>query len=46
MLQHGINTFKDDTGSVVVQVAACGIPFFIGAWPCHMAKGFVGKPQY
>lgn len=46
MLQHGINTFKDDTGSVAVQVAACGIPFFIGAWPCHTAKGFTGKPQY
>lgn len=46
MLQHGINTFKDETGSVAVQVASCGIPFFIGAWPCHMAKGFAGKPQY
>ncbi len=46
MLQHGINTFKDDTGSVAVQVAACGIPFFIGAWPCHTGKGFAGKPQY
>lgn len=46
MLQHGINTFKDDTGSVAIQVAAVGIPFFIGAWPCHTAKGFAGKPQY
>lgn len=46
MLQHGINTFKDDTGIVAIQVAACGIPFFIGAWPCHSAKGFADKPQY
>ncbi len=46
MLQHGINTFKDSTGAVAVQVAAVGIPFFIGAWPCHTAKGFTGNPQY
>lgn len=45
MLQHGINTFKDDTGIVAVQTAAVGIPFFIGAWPCHLGKGFTGKPQ-
>ena len=28
-----------------VRTAASGIPFFIGAWPCHQGKGFVGKPQ-
>lgn len=44
-LRHGINTFKDDTGFVSVQTAAVGIPFFIGAWPCHRGKGFAGKPQ-
>lgn len=46
MLQHGINTYKDDTAIVAVQAAAVGIPFFIGAWPCHTAKGFTGTPQY
>lgn len=44
-LQHGINTYKDDTGIVAVQNAAVGIPFFIGAWPCHHGKGYTGKPQ-
>lgn len=46
MLQHGINTYKDDTGSVAVTSAAVGIPYFIGAWPCHIGGGFTGKPQY
>ena len=46
MLQHGINTFKDDTGIVAVTTAAVGVPFFIGAWPCHLGGGFAGKPQY
>lgn len=45
MIRHGINTFKEDTGSVAVTTAAVGIPFFIGAAPCHTAKGFTGKPQ-
>lgn len=45
MLQHGINTFKDDTGIVAVSTAAVGIPYFIGAWPCHLGGGFTGKPQ-
>ncbi len=44
-LRHGINTYKDDTGVVSVQTAAVGIPYFIGAWPCHKGKGFTGKPQ-
>lgn len=44
-LQHGINTFKDDTGVIAVSNAAVGIPFFIGAWPCHLGCGFTGKPQ-
>lgn len=46
ILQHGINTYKDDTGIVAVNVADVGIPFFIGAWPCHHGKGYTGKPQY
>lgn len=46
MLQHGINTYKDDTGIVAVQAAAVGIPYFIGAAPVHLGKGFAGKPQY
>lgn len=45
MLRHGINTYKDDTSIVSVQVAAVGIPFYIGTWPCHLGKGYVGKPQ-
>ncbi len=45
MLKHGINTYKDETGIVAVQAAAVGIPFYIGAWPCHLGKGFAGKPQ-
>lgn len=45
MLKHGINTYKDDTGVVAVQTAAVGIPFFIGAWPCHCGRGYTGKPQ-
>ena len=44
-LKHGINTYKDDTGVVAVQTAAVGIPYFIGAWPCHRGKGYTGKPQ-
>ncbi len=44
-LRHGINTYKDDTGIVAVQAAAVGIPYFIGAWPCHRGKGYTGKPQ-
>lgn len=44
-LRHGINTYKDDTGVVAVQTAAVGIPYFIGAWPCHRGKGYTGKPQ-
>lgn len=46
MLNHGINTFKSSSGTVSVQETAVGIPFFIGAWPCHAAKGYAGKPQY
>lgn len=44
-LQHGINTYKDDTASTVVIAADVGIPFFIGAAPCHCGNGFAGKPQ-
>ncbi len=44
-LNHGINTYKSDTNFAVVKTAAVGIPFFIGAWPCHQAGGFVDKPQ-
>ena len=46
MLNHGINTYKEDTSIVAVQIATVGIPFFIGAWPCHTGKGYTGKPQY
>lgn len=45
MLQHGMNTYKDDTGVVAVSTAAVGIPCYIGAWPCHLGGGFTGKPQ-
>lgn len=45
MLQHGINTYIENTSGVAVASGAVGIPFFIGAWPCHAGKGFVGKPQ-
>ena len=45
MLNHGINTFMNDTKMVGVKTASSGIPFFIGAWPCHAGKGFTGKPQ-
>ncbi len=44
-LNHGINTYKSDTAFAAVKEAAVGIPFFIGAWPCHSAKGFSDKPQ-
>ena len=44
-LSHGINTYKDDTNFAMVKEAAVGIPFFIGAWPCHQGSGFVNKPQ-
>lgn len=45
MLNHGINTYMSDTKMVGVKTASVGIPFFIGAWPCHAGKGFAGKPQ-
>ncbi len=44
-LNHGINTYKDDTNFSVVKTAAVGIPFFVGAWPCHKGEGYTGKPQ-
>ena len=44
-LKHGINTYKSDTSFSTVQTAGVGIPFFVGAWPCHTAGGFAGKPQ-
>ena len=45
MLNHGINTYKSDTDFAAVKTANVGIPFFVGAWPCHTAGGFTGKPQ-
>lgn len=45
MVQHGINAYRDKSTAVSVLTAAVGITFFIGAWPCHTAKGFTGKPQ-
>ena len=44
-LNHGINTYKSDTDFAAVKTAGVGIPFFVGAWPCHTAGGFTGKPQ-
>lgn len=46
MLNHGINAIKGSSGAVSVKKTAVGIPFFIGAWPCHAAGGYTGKPQY
>lgn len=45
MVQHGINTYRERTPSVAVTTGTVGVTFFIGAWPCHSAKGFTGKPQ-
>lgn len=45
MLQHGINTYKNDTNFSETGTVAVGIPCFIGAWPCHHGAGFKGKPQ-
>lgn len=44
-LNHGINTYKSDTEVVALKTAGVGIPLFVGAWPCHTAGGFTGKPQ-
>lgn len=45
-LNHGVNTYKSETNFAAVKEAAVGIPFFVGAWPCHTTeKGFVDKPQ-
>ncbi len=44
-LNHGINTYKSATNFTSVTTATCGVPLFIGAWPCHSAKGFAGIPQ-
>lgn len=45
MLEHGINTVKDGTNFTSVSITETGVPCFIGAWPCHTAKGYVGGPQ-
>ena len=45
MVQHGINTYRESTPSVAVTTGTVGVTFFIGACPCHSAKGFTGKPQ-
>ena len=44
-LNHGINTYKSDTDFAVAAETPVGIPFFIGAWPCHAGAGYVGKVQ-
>ena len=44
-MNHGINTYKSDTEYSAVIGVAVGIPFVIGAWPCHAGKGYTGKPQ-
>ena len=45
MLNHGINAKKAETNFVEANEIRVGIPFFIGAWPCHTAGGYTGKPQ-
>ena len=45
MLNHGINTVKSETNILDTAETLVGIPFFVGAWPCHTKGGFVGKPQ-
>lgn len=42
---HGINTYTDGTNFVSTKQTVGGVPFFIGAWPCHGADGFRGSPQ-
>lgn len=44
-LNHGINTTKKDTSYASVTRGTVGIPFFIGAFPCHQGDGFKGVPQ-
>lgn len=44
-LNHGINTYKADTNFATIRKTAVGIPFFVGAWPCHTAGGFKSAPQ-
>ena len=45
-LNHGINTFKDESNFVTTKRNDySSIPFFIGCWPCHTAGGYTGKPQ-
>ncbi|MGN0787125.1 MAG: phage tail sheath family protein [Christensenellales bacterium] len=45
-LNHGINTYKAKTNfTSAKQTSGSGIPVFIGAWPCHTAGGYTGKPQ-
>lgn len=44
-LNHGINTYKLDTSFAAVTEAAVGVPFYVGAWPCHQGEGFTGVPQ-
>ena len=45
MLNHGINIHKNDAKFIDTQKTSSGIPFYVGAWPCHMAGGYTGKPQ-
>lgn len=44
-MNHGINTYKSAASTSSVTKAGCGIPFFVGAWPCHTAGGYTGMPQ-
>lgn len=44
-LKHGINTVRIDAPKADAVEAISGIPVFVGAWPCHLGKGYVDGPQ-
>lgn len=45
MFKHGINTYKADTKYTIMRTAEVGVPFFVGAAPCHKGEGYKGRPQ-
>lgn len=45
MLQHGINTFKNNTNFSETGIVSVGVPVYIGCWPCHHGQGYKGVPQ-
>lgn len=44
-IAHGINAFKKTASPRDLNKSTVGIPFFVGAWPCHVAGGYTGLPQ-